>query len=272
VSTSVNRALDIIEMLSESSAGPRELGERLDVHRSTVVRLLHTMESRGYVRRLPDGKWGVGFQLVSMSQHALDAIDLRGVAQAHLAALSERLGHTIHLATLMGHDVVYIDKVEGLGSVRMRSRVGAKAFAHTAGIAKAALAFAPPAVRDAAILDCTFERFTDTTITTPEDLRAEFARVRTRGYATDDGEAEDYINCIAVPIFGMDGEVAGSLSVTALKALAPLETLESQIEAVIATRDAISADLGHQRSLATPAPVPALSAWAPPDADAGSQP
>lgn len=250
MSSSVNRALDIIEMLSESSQGPRELSERLDVHRSTIVRLLHSLESRGYARRLPSGKWGVGFQLIATSQRALDGIDLREVARPHLVELGQSMGHTIHLATLAGHDVMYIDKVDGLGSVRMQSRVGAKAYAHTAGVAKAILAFAPAAVREAAIESCTYERFTDTTITSPEALRAEFARVRDRGYAVDDGEAEDYINCVAVPIFGMDGTVAGGLSVTALRSLAPLASLESQIGIITEARDAISADLGHVRPMA----------------------
>ena len=254
MSTSVNRALDIIEMLSENSQGPRELSERLDVHRSTVVRLLHALETRGYVRRLPDGKWGVGFQLVATSQRTLDAIDLREVARPQLIELSQRLGHTIHLATLMGHDVVYIDKVEGLGAVRMHSRVGGKAYAHTAGVAKATLAFAPAGVREAAIEACTFERFTDTTITTPEALRAEFARVRQRGYAVDDREAEEYINCVAVPIFGMDGTVTGGLSVTAVRSLAPLASLEAQIDVIIEARDAICAQLGHARPAAQSVP------------------
>jgi len=248
VSSSVNRALDIVEMLAESSQGPRELSERLDVHRSTIVRLLHTLESRGYVRRLPKGKWGVGFQLVATSQRTLDAIDLREVARPHLVELSHSLGHTIHLATLMWTDVVYIDKVEGFGSVRMRSRVGLKAFGHATGVAKAILAFAPPDVRNAAVESCAYERFTDRTITTPDALRAELERVRVRGWAVDDCEAEDYINCVAVPIFGMDGAVVGGLSVTAVKSLAPLATLEAQIGAITDARDAISVELGHDRT------------------------
>ena len=254
MSSSVNRALDILELLSENSAGPRELGERLDVHRSTIVRLLHTLEERGYVRRLPDGKWSVGFQLVATGQRTLDTLDLREVARPHLALLGQKLGHTIHLASLVGHDVIYVDKVEGLGSVRMRSRVGGKAFAHTAGVAKAVLAFAPEDIREAAMEDCEFERFTQTTITTPTELRSEFALIRERGYATDDGEAEDYINCVAVPIFGMDHTVVGGLSVTALRALAPLDQLTSQVDLVLSTRDSISADLGLVgRAAATPA-------------------
>ncbi|WP_353827696.1 IclR family transcriptional regulator [Agromyces sp. SYSU T0242] len=244
MSTSTNKALDIIELLSQRPRGPRELGEALDVHRSTIVRLLHSMESRGFVRRMPDGTWGVGFHLVAIGQRALDGIDLRTVARPSLEELSDDLGHTIHLAALVGSDVVYVDKIEGLGAVRMQSRVGAKALAHTAGVAKAILAFAPEKVQDAAIANCGFERFTRTTITDEAGLRAEFARIRERGWAVDDGEAEDYINCIAVPVFGMDGSVQGGISVTAVKSLAALTVLEREMPKLRAVGERISHELG----------------------------
>ncbi|MEJ1154658.1 IclR family transcriptional regulator [Microbacterium marmarense] len=246
MSSSTDRALDILELLSQRPRGPRELGEDLEVHRSTIVRLLHSMEERGYVRRLGDGLWGIGFQLVALGQRTLDSIDIREVARPHLAALSEEMGHTIHVAALVGADVVYVDKIEGLGSVKMQSRVGAKAFAHTAGVAKAVLAFAPKAVQEEAIASCTFERFTHTTITDRDSLLEEFDRIRNRGWAVDDGEAEDYINCIAVPIFGMHGAVRGGMSVTAVRSLAPVSVLERQVSKVQEVAAAISSDLGHQ--------------------------
>lgn len=242
----MSRALDILDLLSERPRGPRELGEELDVHRSTVVRLLHPMEERGYVRRLGNGTWGIGFQLVAVGQRTLDSIDIREVARPHLTALSESLGHTIHVAALVSSDIVYVDKIEGLGSVKMKSRVGAKAFAHTAGVAKAILAFAPEKIRDAALESCTFEKFTNTTITSKEQLLADFERIRNRGWAIDDGEAEDYINCIAVPIFGMGGVVRGGISVTAVKALATVSILERQVATLQEVAAAISADLGYQ--------------------------
>ncbi|MDZ8275275.1 IclR family transcriptional regulator [Microbacterium aquimaris] len=244
MSTSTNKALDIIELLSQRPRGPRELSEALDVHRSTVVRLLHSMEPRGFVRRAAGGSWAVGFRLVAIGQHALDDIDLRSVARPSLEVLSEELGHTLHLAALVGSDVVYVDKLDGIGAVRMKSRVGAKALVHTAGVAKAVLAFAPEATRQAAMESCDFERFTDTTITDADALSAEYAAIRERGWAVDDGEAEDFINCVAVPIFGMDGAVQGGISLTAVRSLAPLEVLTGYVEKLQTVADRISRELG----------------------------
>lgn len=246
MSTSLDRALDVLALISTRPQGPAELGEKLGVHRSTIVRILQTLEARSYARRLATGKWGLGFGLIAMGQSALERIDVREVARPHLVALGAELGHTIHLASLNGSEVVYVDKVEGRGAMKMQSRIGGRALVHTAGVAKAILAYAPEPVRAAALSSCSFERFTATTITSQAELVLEFDRIVERGWAVDDGEAENYINCVALPIFGNDGSVVAGLSVTALKALAPLSVLEGHIGRIRNARDCISVELGWQ--------------------------
>ncbi|MGJ8720373.1 MAG: IclR family transcriptional regulator [Salinibacterium amurskyense] len=245
MATSIERALDVIELIAAERQGISDLSARLGVHRSTVLRLLQTLEARGYARRSLNGKWGIGFGLVAIGQGELDRLDLREVAHQHLVALSNELGHTVHLASLVGHDIVYIDKVDGGSTIKLQSRVGGRALVHTAGVAKAALAFASDAVRAAAIDACTFERFTPTTIASAGALIAELDRIRERGWARDNAEAESFINCVALPIFGTDGRVIGGMSVTAVKALAPLPVLEGHLERIRLTRDAICAELGY---------------------------
>lgn len=244
MTTSVDRALDILDTIAVTPMRPGELGEKLGVHRSTVVRLLQSLEGRGYARRLPSGEWGIGFALIAGAQRALDSIDVRETARRHVVALGTELGHTIHLAGLVGAEIVYLDKVEGVGAVKMASRIGGKALIHTAGVSKAILAFAPADVRAAAVASCGFERYTPTTITSPADFAVELDGVVRRGWAIDKGEAEDYINCVAAPIFGNDGSVVAGLSVTALTAIAPLGTLEAKIDRVLEAAAAISGELG----------------------------
>ncbi|WP_166852898.1 IclR family transcriptional regulator [Isoptericola sp. BMS4] len=242
--TSVERALDVLESISSSPKKAGALGEELGVHRSTMVRLLQTLDERGYVRRHPSGKWGIGFRLIAVSQQALDSMDLREIARPHLAKLSAAAGHTIHLAAREGAAVYYVDKVEGEGEVRMRSRVGAEARLHTAGVAKVIMAFAPREIQDQAIEACTFDRFTSTTIAGADELRREWALIKRRGWATDDGEQEDWINCVAVPVFDATGDAIGGLSVTAVRSIATLDDLQAHLSAILAARDSISQELG----------------------------
>lgn len=245
MSQSVDRALAILQRLAQKPQRLAELAEALDVHRSTVLRLLQSLEAGQFARRLPDNYWDIGFGLVAAGQRALDNIDLRRVAHRHLLDLATDLGHTIHLAQLLHRDIVYVDKVEGLGAVRMNSRVGAVALVHTAGVAKVILAFADPIRRSEILASATYQQYTPTTITSPAALGAELDRIRERGWAVDDGEFEAYINCVAAPIRDQSGTVSASLSITALRALAPLGSLEQHVNRVIAAADAISAEMGY---------------------------
>jgi len=165
------------------------------------------MAARNFVRRQEDGRWTIGLGLTSAALSALDRIETRTVANPWLRRLARDLGHTIHLAELFGSDIIYVDKVEGRGAVRMNSRVAAPVQIHTAAVAKAILAFSTPDVVDSVLADLTYQRFTSTTLTTQASFRRELDTVRARGWAVDDGEFEGYISCIAVPIRDRTGSV-----------------------------------------------------------------
>ncbi|MGX5771775.1 IclR family transcriptional regulator [Microbacterium trichothecenolyticum] len=244
MASSVDRALDVIARLSASPQSPSALARELGVHRSTVLRLLQTLELRGFARRETSGRWVTGFELISIGQRSLNAISIREVARPHLQRLSTTVGHTLHLAERIDTDVIYIDKVDGGGHVEMRSRVGAKAQLHTAAVAKALIAFAPEGTRALAMSKLEYERYTPTTITSDEQLSREYELIRRRGWAIDDGEHEDWLNCIAVPVFDRDGDAVAGISITSLRAIASVDHLQLLLPLIMGTRDLISRELG----------------------------
>ncbi|MGA2528764.1 MAG: IclR family transcriptional regulator [Acidimicrobiales bacterium] len=243
----VDRAIDIIEFIAEK---PRSLGEiatRQRVHKSTALRLLQTLESRGFARRDSKGLYLIGFSMIAASQRALDALDTYGAAHPHLVNLSAELGHTLHLGQLVGDEVLYVDKVEGRGAVKMYSSVGGTAVVQTSGVGKAILAFVEEPLRQRLLEQVTYEAYTQTSITTPEELAVELERTRERGWAEDNGEFEAEINCVAVPIRNGQGLVRNAISLTALCALCSLEALRSCVPVLVATATEISRDCGWTR-------------------------
>jgi len=244
VSQTVERAVAIIEQISEQPASLGEVAERLGVHRSTALRLLHTLERAGFARRGEGGKYAVGTRLIGIATKALDSLDLREVARPHLSRLNEACGHTIHLASLLDGEIVYIDKYEGRTSIRMYSRIGKTAAVHASGVGKAILAQLGADELDELLARATFTRFTGLTITSQDAYRAELAGVRERGYARDDGEFEDVINCVAAAIRSSDGRVRSAISVSAPKMMVPLAELELLVPDLLATAGAISRDYG----------------------------
>jgi DNA-binding IclR family transcriptional regulator len=244
MSQSVERAMTILKACARGPARLSDLGTELCVHKSTALRLLQTLEEGNFVRHLDDGTWTIGFGLTDIALDALDAIEIRAVARPWLVRLARELGHTLHLAELTGAEVIYVDKVEGHGAVRMKSRIGAPVVLHTAAVAKAILAFAPTDVLALATRDLTYQRFTASTLTSPGALAQELQEVRRRGWSVDDCEFEDYINCVAVPIRDHNGAVRFGMSLTALRAIEPLDRLKLQVPKLQAAADEISRALG----------------------------
>ncbi|GAB3975672.1 IclR family transcriptional regulator [Actinoallomurus acanthiterrae] len=244
MSQTVARAIDIIGFVSRQGRSLGEIADRLGVHKSTALRLLQTLEEHDFVRRLPGGIYGMGFQLIALGQMALDQVEARSLAHPVLQELSERYGHTVHLGELVGDQVVYVDKIDGRGTVAMGSRIGLPALTHTAGVAKVIIAYQDDETRGRILDDATFERFTPTTITNRTELEKELDLIRSRGWAEDRGEHEDYINCVALPVFDARGKVTHGISITALSAVAPLEQLRKHLNEFRAAGNEVSKRLG----------------------------
>ncbi|MFG1649544.1 IclR family transcriptional regulator [Micromonospora sp. NPDC049275] len=241
MSEGVDRAMRVLELLAREPAQLGGVAADLGVHKSTALRLLQTLESGGFARRT-DGGWTVGLRLIDLAQQALDSLDVRAVARPHLAALGRDCGHTIHLAQLVDDDLVYVDKIEARGQVRMYSRIGRTAPLHASGVGKAVLAYRPQLTR--LVEGGALPAYTPATICDPAALRAELATVAERGWAADDGEFEPLITCVAAPVRHADGSVSAAVSVTAPTVVATLADLRHVLPRLLATTQQISRDLG----------------------------
>ncbi|NWL10332.1 IclR family transcriptional regulator [Paenarthrobacter nitroguajacolicus] len=252
MSQTVARAIDVVTLVSLASRSLGEVADHLKVHKSTALRLLQTLEEGGFVRRLGDGRYGMGFELIALGQIALDQVEARSLAHAHLQGLASKTGHTVHFGQLIGNQVIYIDKVDGHGTVAMGSRIGLTAKINTASVAKAIAAYQSDSVRAKLLVDAVFERYTRTTLATRQELIDDLDRTRARGWAEDDGEYEEYINCIALPVYDARGSVTYGISITALRAVASLDDLRGQLPLFRDVAHHISQNLGWKGHEWTP--------------------
>lgn len=215
MSQTVDRALQILEFLSEGTHDLGEVAGMLGVHKSTALRLLQTLEARKFVKHNADHEYRLGTGMFSLSAVALGNLDIRAIAAPHLRRLAERSQQTIHLAAYDGSDVFYIDKYETQKTVRMYSRIGVPAPLFCTGVAKAIIAEQPLRERMRLADGIEFVRHTERTITTPQGYLDELERVRDRGYAIDDREHEDFIHCIAVALPTGSGPATHGISLSA---------------------------------------------------------
>jgi DNA-binding IclR family transcriptional regulator len=244
VSQSVDRALVLLDELANGQRTLDQLAERLSVHKSTVLRLLRTLESHRFVQRNGVRYYRLGTSLFELAFRALDERDVRRSVEPALRGLNAETGHTVHLASYEDGEVIYIDKYESRHNVRMYSRIGRRAPLHCTAVAKVLVSALPPDERRAVAESITYDRMTPNTITTLRAYLAELARVAERGYAVDDEEHEEHIHCVAAPVRDARGEVVAAVSLSVPQVLLDLDGLLRLVPALLAAAATASAECG----------------------------
>ncbi|WP_078901875.1 IclR family transcriptional regulator [Actinacidiphila yeochonensis] len=283
MSQTVDRALRILPLLAEGPAGLEQVAARLEVHKSTALRLLRTLREHGLVYRQQDQRYRLGARLFALAQQAVEALDIRETARPHLLDLNEETGHTVHLAVYEQGEVVYIDKVDSRYPVRMYSRIGRPVAITVAAVAKLLLADLPEPQRREAVARLEYPRYTPRSTPDAAAYLAELARVREQGWAEDRGGHEESINCVAAPVRGPDGRVWAALSLSAPDVVVTADELSRLRPLVQRTAEAVGRELcgadprpPHQAGPPGPAsplsPVPAPSRALPSGRSAGLAP
>jgi DNA-binding IclR family transcriptional regulator len=214
MSQSVGRALHLLAALE---AGPKSLDELAlgaEVHKTTVLRLLRTLEADRFVTHDEHHRYALGSRLFDLANSALAQRDVRSVVRPHLEALNRATGQTVHLATLEGSDIVYVDKIDAQQGVRMYSRVGLTAPVHCTAVGKVLVGDLDDAGRARVVAGLDLAPFTDRTITDRAAFSRELETVRAQGFGVDHEEHESFINCIGAPVRDGSGRAVAAISIS----------------------------------------------------------
>ncbi|MFN8456510.1 MAG: IclR family transcriptional regulator [Anaerolineae bacterium] len=244
---SVQRAVTILRSFSEAepTLGVTSLSERLGLHKSTVSRLLSTLEREGFVEQDPEtGKYRLGLGLVSLAGFALERLDLRRIAHPHLGPLAELTQETINLTVLDGHEGVNIERVASPRSIRYVGSVGRRTPLHCSSTGKVMLAYMTPQERDA-LLPRPLPRYTAKTITDRATLEAELAQIRAQGYGIAREEYEEDLAAVAAPIYNHLGRVLATVSITGPAYRLASDKIAAWVKPLQETAAKISAQLGY---------------------------
>lgn len=213
---SLERALDVLDLLAgHSGLTLSEVAERMGQSPSTVHRILHTLASRDVVESDPATQsWQIGpaaFRLGSAFMRRSGIVDR---ARPILRRLMEHTGETANLGILNGDAVLFISQVETRETIRAFFPPGTRSPLHASGIGKALLAFGRDEILTRMLNQAPLQRFTDNTLVTAEQLRADVIRIRARGFALDDEERSRGMRCIAAPVFDLTREAVAGISVS----------------------------------------------------------
>lgn len=198
----VERALEVLQCFTSQTPEltMSQISERIGINKSTVHRLLSTLEGKRFVERDPiTGLYRPGLRLLQMASLALEHNNLRRLAAPFLQRLCSECRENVNLALLDGADVVYVDVIEGSQRVKLAAVPGQRLPAFCTASGKAILAFLPEE-RVRHVLERGMPQYTRATLTSFEGFFEDIEQIRKRGFAISDQEFEEGINAIAAPI------------------------------------------------------------------------
>lgn len=194
----------------------QDLAAMLDMNASTVLRFLAPLQQRGYVVQNPENsRYHLTFKLCGLANNISSRMDIRNIAFPFLRSVSHIFQESANLTVERDMAVIYVEVVNFPGkALTMMQHIGHVAPLHCTGVGKIFLTQYAPQKLEQYIKVKGLARFTNQTITEPEELKKAVDAVRRTGYSFDEGECEEGARCIAAPIRDYTGGIVAGISVS----------------------------------------------------------
>jgi len=241
---SVVRAMTLLGDVAESRSGGAPvavLADSCGLNRATAWRLLATLEAYGYVYSDPiTHHYTLGLSVPKLAA-ASTTVGITWQAHAVLNRLSEKTGETADLAVSQGLALTYVAEVTP-PAVLQANWKGRTVPLHATSTGKSLLAWLSDAEQDALLTE-SLPRFTEATITDPDQLRAELARTKERGYAVCAGELEETLFGVSAPVLDRRGRAFAVVSVWGPRSRVPASRFPELGELTIAAAAELAATM-----------------------------
>lgn len=247
---SIERALAILEALGErpEGYGCTELGQLLRLHKSTVHRILSTLQSYGFAEQDPNTeRYKLGMKLVYLGLKLLNSLDFRQVARPYMHELVEISRETVQLAVLDGNEVLVVERDQSPEAITVN--LGLRCQVHCTAEGKVLLAALPNETVINILKSQGMTQYTVNTITDIEQMLSHLERVRSQGFAINAEELVEGVRSIAAPIYNHNGDVIAALSISGPSSRLTLERISRLVTVLKETCTSISMQLGYHREL-----------------------
>lgn len=198
----IDKCFSILEFMTETRRplGFTEIVRELDLNKSTVFNILHTLDDLGIVDKGPDGLFNLGSKLFILGKAAAVGSDLIRTIHPYLEKINSEYRLSTFFGILSGKNVIIIDKADKAQKIKISSEIGMKisVFAGVAG--KALLSQLPESAIDDTLQNYKINKYTQKTITDKSILKKDILKVRETGIAYDMEEYIEGLVAVAVPI------------------------------------------------------------------------
>jgi len=213
---SVRRAVSIIRAAAAEPGGETAsaLARRAELPWTTAVRLIRTLEEEGFLQRLPDGRYTLGYELTRLAANGGESRVLTALAAGPLERLLDEVEESVNLtAVLAGGQLDVVIQLDPPKLIRPANWIGRWYPEHASSIGKLLLA-SYDHEHLAAMLRTPLERFGPETIVDHDALMRELARIRRNGYSVAADELEEGLTALSVGVHDTHGRLVAMVSVS----------------------------------------------------------
>lgn len=213
----ISRMLSVLEAFQgKSQVSLNDLAARVPIVKSSIYRILFTLEQAGYISRSANGKYSITprFRNLTDEGQSNPISELPAIALPFMAGLLRRFQETVNLGVLNGDEVLYIRVLESPHAFRLAAHAGIRSPLHSTALGKSLLCHMPQAEIERILKGKTLRRMTTRTICDRPAFMRELVKVRKRGYSVDNGEDSDGARCFGAAILSPDGKPVAAMSIS----------------------------------------------------------
>ena len=215
---SVQKALKVLECVISHPNGISlaNISRDTGINRNTAFQILNTLCACDYLFQDKSSKdYFSGPKLIWICTANNAHSHLLRIAKPILAKLTQETQETSHLAVLDGRYVRFLEKEEAQQSLVVVTNLEEQVEVQIASVGKAILSQMPESRVEALIRRIPYRAHTSKSICSIEQMRADLALTRERGYAIDDEESFIGIRCVAAPVFDAQNNVLCAIGISA---------------------------------------------------------
>lgn len=187
-------------------------------------RCLNTLEKLGYVARR-GRKFLLRPEVLSFGWSYISSMNLEGIALPFLQAVRDETGDSSSMAVLSGREILYVAHVSTQRHIRVSANVGTRFPLHATSLGKVLMAFQPDAIIENYLSGPPLQRFTENTITSPDNMRKRLRSVRKNGFDSALDELDYGIVSVSVPVFDRERRIACAINCSTSTTRVSLEDL-----------------------------------------------
>ena len=248
---SVDRALDILDCFSfqNREMNLSDVVRKTGLNKTTAKRLISNLADRGFLHQDPVTKqYQLGMRLFELGGIVFSSFSLRHAAAYPMSRLQNETGTTVLLGTRMDDELVYVDKREGKGMIRISSDIGWRRPLHYGMLGMVLMAHLDSEEVRRILKKNPLQPHTPSSITDEDAFSLRLEEIRNQGYVVEHQEAVEGVTGIAAPIRDYSRKVIAALGIAMpLGQHHPKKELDQLVDLVTRICDDISNDLGYLR-------------------------